>query len=162
MGLVQRVVATCRRYNADELVIEDTTRGKDVKNEIERQMTTMPFQVRLFNPKKHGDKTGRQNSVQPLHAQGLVYMPGNCRLMRDRAGQDYVQVDEFAWAREVMVEVESLGHGAHDDYADCHSMGLLCLREDGYLSLTAEYVQQQVEMRMFRGRRTTVRDQYGV
>ncbi len=162
MGLVQRVVATCRRFNVDRLIIEHKTRGRDVNNEIERQIMDMPFQIELFNPKKHGDKVARLHSVQPLFGQRLVYMPGQCRVMTDRAGNQFVQVDEFAWSRELMTEVEAVPKGAHDDYADCVSMGLIRLREDGFLALTQEYIAQQVAARMYQGRRQTIRTQYGV
>lgn len=42
------------------------------------------------------------------------------------------------------------------------SMGLIRLREDGFLALTQEYVAQQVAMRMHQGKRTLIRDSYGV
>ncbi len=42
------------------------------------------------------------------------------------------------------------------------SMGLLCLREDGYLALTQEYVASQMAARMHRGKRQSVRNAYGV
>lgn len=118
-GVVQRVVATCRRFNVDRLIIEDKTRGLDVKNEIERQIVDQPFQIELFNPKAHGDKVARLHSVQPLFAQGLVYAPANCRLLTDAAGNEYIDVAEFQWVRDVMNEVEQVPRGAHDDLADC-------------------------------------------
>ncbi len=161
-GLVQRVIATGRQFNADRVIIENKTRGQDVKNEIERQLRDLPFRLQMFNPKKHGDKAARLNAVQPQFSQGLVYMPGRARLLRDRAGHQYVRIDEFAWANDIMEEVEAVPRGAHDDLADCISMGLLCLREEGFLALTDEYVSQHVAARMFQGRRTNVRDAYGV
>ncbi len=161
-GLVQRVIETGRRFKADEVIIENKTRGLDVKNEIERQLSDLPFRLRLFNPGRHGDKAARLNSVQPLFSQGLVYMPGNCRVAIDRAGAEYVVVDEFVWAQEIMSQTEAVPRGAHDDMADALVQGLITLREDGFLALTSEYIAQQVAARMFRGKRTVIRDNYGV
>ena len=52
--------------------------------------------------------------------------------------------------------------GRNDDYADDISMGLITLREGGFLALTAEYMRRQVEARMFRRKPQTVAEGYGV
>jgi phage terminase large subunit-like protein len=161
-GLVQRVIAFARRFNADELIIEDASRGLDVKNEIMRQVADMPFQISLFNPKKHGDKVARLHAISSLFSQGLVYAPANCVPVRDRAGNETVEIREFAWVREIFSEVEQVPRGAHDDYADVVSMSLLHLRDNGYLALTREYVAEQTRMRLMSRRSHAVREKYGV
>lgn len=162
MGLVQRIIATARRFNAAEIVIENKSRGLDVKNEIARQIGEETFKLRLFQPGKHGDKVARLHSVQPLFSQSLVYAPAKCDVAQTPQGLPYVRVGEFAWVRSIMDEVSQVPKGAHDDYADAISQGLITLREDGYLALTREYVQQQLRMRLHRPRRDTVKEGYGV
>lgn len=103
-GVAQRVIQTARQFPVDELIIEDATRGKDVKDEIERQMIDQNFTIRLFNPKRHGDKVARLNAVQPLFSQGLVYAPAKCRVVTDERGYEQVVVEEFAWVTDVMAE----------------------------------------------------------
>lgn len=163
-GVVQRIVATARQYNADRVVIENKTRGLDVKNEIERQMMDMPFQVELFEPGRHGDKVARLHAVQPLFAQELIYAPGKYSQKFDQAGTPYLDVDEFEWFQDLVSEVESVPRGAHDDYADALTQALLVLRNDGYLALTQEYIAQRMAERMFRShsKKVSVRDAYGV
>lgn len=161
-GLVQNIVATARQFNADRILIENKTRGLDVKNEIERQMAEMPFQVELFEPGRHGDKVARLHSVQPLFSQGLIYAPGRYTLKEDRAGNQYLEVDDFEWVEDIIKEVEAVPRGTHDDYADALSQGILTLRIDGYLALTKEYIAQQMALRTFRSRKSTIRSSYGV
>jgi phage terminase large subunit-like protein len=162
-GVVQRVIQTARQFRADELIIEDSTRGLDVQNEIIRQLGDLPWRIVLFNPRKHGDKTARLVAVQPLFGQGLIYLPANCQLDHDQTtGTPFVAIHEFAWARMVMAEVESVPRGQHDDYADTVAQALLHLREGGYLALTREYIAEQVAIRRLRRPRMTVRDHYGV
>lgn len=162
LGLVQRVIATARRFGADRILIEHATRGLDVKNEIERQMVDTPFQVQLFNPRRHGDKVARLHAIQPLFSQGLVYAPANCRLRQDEAGTEYVDLKEFAWVRWIMDEVSSVPKGENDDGSDAMAQGLLTLRDEGYLALTREYIANEMRRRLHRGRRTNIREGYGV
>jgi len=162
-GIVQRVIKTAQDYRVDEIIIEDKTRGRDVRDEIARQMQRRPFILSLFNPKKHGDKVGRLNAVQPLFARGLIYAPGNCVYkLNEGTGAPCVEVEELLWVRDIMNEVEQVPKGEHDDYADCISMGLLSLRGAGRLELTQEYLFSQIARRTYQGSRNTVRDGYGV
>lgn len=161
-GLVQRVIATARRFGADRVLVEDKTRGRDVVNEIERQLADTPFQLQLFNPQRHGDKVARLQAIQPLFSQGLVYAPNNHRLRTDAAGCEYVDTHEFEWAGSVMREVSSVPKGENDDFADALAQGVITLRDEGYLALTREYIANEMRRRMHRGRRATVKDGYGV
>lgn len=162
-GVVQRVIDTARRFHVDRIIIENKTRGLDVRNEIQRQLGEEQMSLQLFNPKAHGDKLARLASVQPLFEQKLIYAPANVRLIRDReTGESRVAVNEFAWVRAVVDEVSQVPRGAHDDYSDCVSMGLITLRTEGYLELTKEYLAGQIRARMFRGQKNTIRESYGV
>jgi phage terminase large subunit-like protein len=119
-GLVQRVIDTARRRKASWIVIEDRTRGKDVADELKRQMRGEEFRIYMFDPRKHGDKVARQHSVQPLYSQGLVYAPGKYELVTDVTGRAYTEVrQEFVWVDAVMKEVSAVPRGRHDDLADC-------------------------------------------
>ncbi len=162
LGLVQLVHDTCRRFPVDRIIIEDKTRGTDVRNELQRQFAHENYNIQMFDPKKHGDKVARLYSVQPLFSQNLVYMPGKCVLTQDYRGNEVVEVQEFDWARAIMDEVAQVPNGPHDDYADGLSMGCIQLRNDGLITLTQEYVRQQVAMRMQRTKRNSVRNSYGV
>jgi phage terminase large subunit-like protein len=161
-GLVQRVIATARRFNVDRIVIEDQTRGRDVRNEIIRQFAEAEQRIELFNPKRHGDKVARLWSVQPLFSQKLVYAPAHCVVAHDQFGRPYVDVQEYRWVKSIIDEVSQVPRGRNDDYADDISMGLITLREGGFLALTAEYMRRRVEARMFRRKPITVAEGYGV
>lgn len=168
-GLVQRLIATAQRFEADAIVIENKTRGIDVKNEIERQLAgvSRKFQIELFEPRKHGDKAARLHSVQPLFSQKLVYAPALCQvILNDEEGyllpEPRIEVKEYQWVRDVMKEVEAVPRGLHDDYADCVSMGLITLREGGYLDLIQEFARNRVWRRRPRKPYTKVVDHYGV
>lgn len=161
-GVVQRTIATARRFNADRIVIENKTRGLDVKNEIARQIGNDTFRLQLFEPGRHGDKVARLHSVQPLYNQKLVYAPAKCTMKRTQWGEEYVEVGEFAWVRTVFDQIAQVPKGAHDDLADAASMGLITLREEGYLALTKEYIEQQMRARLHRPRQEKIREAYGV
>ena len=163
LGLVQLVAQFAQQQPvADRLIIENKTRGLDVSNELRRQFSDANFNIQMFEPNRHGDKVARLHAVQPLFSQRLIYMPGNCVLTVDRDGNEIVEVREFLWVRQIMDEVSAVPRGEHDDFADCISSGILTLREEGLLTLTQEYVRQQVALRMHRPKRDRVRDSYGV
>lgn len=162
LGLVQLVADTCRRFPVDRIIIENKTRGLDVKNELERQFASEMFNIQLFEPGRHGDKVARLYSIQPLFSQGLVYCPAKCSLTVGRDGREEVEVAEFEWARQIQEEVSNVPRGTNDDFSDALCQAMISLREDGFLSLTKEYIQQQVAMRMLRPKRDTVRIGYGV
>jgi phage terminase large subunit-like protein len=161
-GLVQRVDATARRFQADRIIIENKTRGLDVKNELERQLQDRPYSIELFEPKRHGDKVARLNAVQPLFNQQLVYAPAWVRVVAQPEGGVKVSVNEYQWVRDVIKEVEAVPRGIHDDYADCVSMGLITLREGGYLDLTHEHIRYRMAIRPPRRGPNKIAQHYGV
>jgi predicted phage terminase large subunit-like protein len=162
LGLVQLVADTARRLPVDRIIIENKTRGKDVRDELMRQFSEDGFMIQMFEPTGHGDKVAKLHSVQPLFSQGLIYAPARCILTTDNQGNERVEVSEFEWVREVISEVASLPKGTHDDYVDCLTIGLITLREEGLLTLNDEFVRQQVALHMHRRKVTSVRDSYGV
>jgi phage terminase large subunit-like protein len=162
-GLVQRVLDTARRRKASMIVIENKTRGKDVADELKRQMRNEEFQIHMFDPGRHGDKVARLHSVQPLYSQGLVYAPGKYEVVTDATGRTYCEVrQEFVWVETVMKEISAVPRSKHDDLSDCCSMGLIFLRENGFLELTKEFIQESVRQRMVQLPRAAVGQAYGV
>jgi phage terminase large subunit-like protein len=161
-GLVQRLVDTARRRKADKIIIENKTRAKDVTDEMYRQFRREAALIELWNPTGHGDKVNRLHSVQPLFGQGLVYAPGHMVLKRDHVGQQYVDVEEFVWVNQVVNEVAQVPRGRYSDLADCVSMGLTWLRENGFLHLSAEFIADTLQQRQWQPKRARVREVYGV
>jgi len=162
-GLVQRILDTARRRRVDIILIENKTRGIDVVNELKRQMWGEEFRIVEFDPKKHGDKMVRAHSVQPLFSQGLVYAPGNYEVVTLPDGRQCCEVrSELVWVKDVMEELARLPRGKHDDLADCVTMTLLWLRENGFLELTKQYMAEQVRQRLTPPRRADIGQSYGV
>jgi len=161
-GLVQRVIETARRRKVDRIIIENKTRGKDVADEIRRQMRGEEFLIEMFEPGRHGDKVARLHSVQPMFSQGLVYKPANLIIAQDRWGREYVDIQDFIWVDTVLTEVNEAPNGRHDDLADCLSMSCIFLRENGFLQLTKEFVEDSLRQRAWRPQREDVRERYGV
>jgi phage terminase large subunit-like protein len=144
-GLVQRIVETARRRQADKIVIENKTRGKDLIDELYHELRDEEFRIEKFEPNLHGDKVNRLHRVQPLFAQGLVYAPANCMVRIDPSDRrQYVDIQEFQWVELVRSEVARVPHSRHDDLADCVSSGLIWLRENHFLPLTQEFIKESL------------------
>lgn len=110
LGLVERTLQTARVYKADAILIEDKTRGRDVRDELIREMTfSSEFMLHLFDPKKHGDKTNRLLSTQPLFTGKLVYAP---IAFDPKTGA----VVEYLWVTAVLQEVSSFPRAQFDDF----------------------------------------------
>jgi hypothetical protein len=161
-GLVQRVQRTAQMFGVDRIIIENKTRGADVRNELQRQFSDMPYHIQMFEPRRHGDKVARLHAVQPLFAQRLVYAPGLATLAYNNQGQEYVRIDEFQWVKDIMNEVQTVPRGQHDDFSDALSQALLVLRDEGFLQLTREYIAQQMALRTFQRQPRRVAQMYGV
>jgi len=162
-GLVQRVLETARRRKVDKIIIENKTRGKDVRDELVRQMRGEEFGIEMFEPGRHGDKVARLYSVQPLFSQGLVYAPGNYEIVTDATGKTYCEVrEELVWVNAVLAECAGVPKGRHDDLADTAAMSLIWLRENGFLELTQAYIKDQVRNRLWRPKTFDPAMEYGV
>ena len=123
----------------------------------------MEIEVELIKPTT--SKLARMNSVQPLFSNKLVYSPANLVRTFDKFGKETVEVREFLWVAEVAAQCNRTPRG-RQDLADCVSMGLSVLRRDGWLSLTSEFVKEQLEQRAWKPKPGVIgRDiakQYGV
>lgn len=119
--LVEKLLETGRKRIVDRMLIENKNNGISVHHEIQRLMDGAEFGVELWEPKGHGDKVARLYSAQPTFDRGDVYAP------------------DKKWANKVIDEVLQVPKGAHDDLADCVSMGILWLRESGLLKTAREY-----------------------
>jgi predicted phage terminase large subunit-like protein len=148
-GLVQRIADLCKRRQAHRCVIENANRGRDTANELRRELRGYDVDVELITPT--ASKLARMNSVQPLFANGLVFSPANLIRTVDKYGREQVEVREFAWVEEVVRQANRTPRGKQD-LADALSMGLSVLRRDGWLSLTNEFIREQVEARAWRPR----------
>lgn len=144
-ALCERLMDTCRRRQADMMLIENKASGPSVQQEMRRLMRDGEFQLRLENIK--GDKSSRLHAVVPMFSGGIVYAP-------DRK-----------WADLVIDEVASVPKGAHDDLADTVSMALGYLRRTGMARLTTEYERDVIDLMTFKGsssRSNSVAERYGV
>lgn len=119
--LVEKLLETGRKRICDRMLIENKANGISVHHEMQRLMVDAEFGVELWEPKGHGDKVARLYSAQPTFDRGDVYAP------------------DKKWANKVIDEVLQVPKGAHDDLADCVSMGILWLRESGLLKTAREY-----------------------
>ena len=118
-AVVQRIIETCKRRQADLLLVEDKANGHAVVDEVRRLIQDGAFSVRLFNGKMQ-DKAARLQAVEPLFFGGIVYAPAR------------------RWARTVIDEVAAVPKGKNDDLADTVSQALLYLRRVGMARLTTE------------------------
>lgn len=116
--LVMKVIDTCRRRNADMLLIEDKASGHSVAQEVRRLVRDGEWVTKLWTPL--GDKMARLLATQPLFTDGLIYAP-------DRE-----------WAEMVIREVAMVPKGKHDDLADTVSSALQYLRKTGLINLRGE------------------------
>lgn len=117
-GLVEKIVHTCKRYRVDRVLIEDKASGKSVAQELVRLFSGEGFGVELVNPV--GDKVARAYAVQPLFADGVVYIPRR------------------EWAERLMDAVCSFPRGRRKDMPDALFMGLRWLRDNNMAILEGE------------------------
>lgn len=122
-GLVEWIAYSCRRFQADRLLIENKASGKDVANEMRRLYGEDQWLVQLVETNR--DKVTRAHAVEPTFAAGLVY------------------ATDDDWAEKFIAECEVFPKGKHDDRVDALTQGLKFLRENGLIAhnfeLAAEY-----------------------
>jgi predicted phage terminase large subunit-like protein len=124
--LVRAVGTLCARLKVDLLLIEDKAAGHSVAQELRRLFTVgRTWGIRLFNPRKYGDKVNRGWAVQPFFAEGMVWAPNT------------------KWAQEVIDECKVVPRGDHDDYYDTVTQAILYLRKTGLIIRDEE--RQEVE-----------------
>ena len=113
-GLVEWLAYTCRRYNADRLIIEGKASGLTAAQEIRRLHGTEGWGVQIVQP--NGDKVSRAHAVQPVFSQLLVYAP------------------DKEWAEMVMSEMESFPKGRYKDLTDSATQAMKFMRESGLIT----------------------------
>lgn len=122
-GLVEWIAYTCRRFQADRLLIENKASGKDVANEMRRLYGEDQWLVQLVETNR--DKVTRAHAVEPSFAAGLVFAP------------------DMDWADKFIEECEVFPKGKHDDRVDALTQGMKYLRENGLIAhnfeMAAEY-----------------------
>lgn len=140
--LAHKVLDTCRKTGIDVLVIENRAGAEWVKQELQRLMSKGEFQIVLDEPR--GDKVARLHSVAPLFEDGVVYAP------------------DMDWADMVIKQVETFPKGKFRDLVDCTSGGLGYLRRNGLIKLAVEHDDDERDALVWRGRRESVAERYGV
>lgn len=123
--LVKKVIETCVRRNVDRLLIEASSAGFSVAQEIARLCKGYKFGVSLQKPK--GDKDARLHSVAHVFAGGFVYAPNR------------------KWAQKVIDQCSAGSKGAHDEYADNTSCAIQHLRKIGEAPTLREYADDARE-----------------
>lgn len=142
--IVQEVVATCRKFKVDCLLIEDKAHGWAAQQEILRMAGGWRFNIAMFDPRRYGDKSARLLSVQPLFSQGLVYAPV--------AADEHGNVNWRKWAEEVINEVTLFPRAKNDDYTDSVSMALRYLRDTGFALRKEEFAEDERKSLMHKPR----------
>lgn len=163
--LVVKVADSCRRMKVDLLLIENKASGISVSQEMQRLYSTERWGVELNDPKSL-DKLSRLHSVVPLFAPELrEKRDQHGRVVRDpvsgtpvfvpvRDGIVYAPslpgMPTFrVWAEEVIRQVESFPHGAHDDLVDTVSQALRTLRDRGLITLAPERLAEIEEAKQY-------------
>jgi hypothetical protein len=109
-GVVEHIVASCRKHKIDKLILENKASGFSVEQEMKRLFFREPYTVALHDPGRM-DKVSRAYSVEHLFTDGLVWRP-----ITD-------------WSDMVVNELAQLPRGAHDDLADATINGIVHLRK---------------------------------
>jgi predicted phage terminase large subunit-like protein len=130
--LVEKVIATTKRFNIDKLLIESKASGQSVAQEIRRLYQSSNFAVQLVDPGAQ-DKRARAYSVQHLFSEGMVYAP-------DRA-----------WADMVITQCAAFPKAKHDDLVDTVTQAVRHLRDIGLLVRSEERDAEEQEAMQFRG-----------
>ena len=123
--LVQRVTDICTvdpipkshpRFPIDKLLIENKATGMSVGQEMYRLYgLSGKFGIELLDPKRHGDKVARVQSIQHLFSSGMITAP-------DRSFADMV-IDQCA----------VFPKGSKDDLVDSTAQALRWLRDTGFM-----------------------------
>jgi hypothetical protein len=161
IGLCERIIHVCRHRIADRVIIENANRGADTLRELRRALTVPGIGLELFEPSAHGSKLNRMYSCQPIIQNGLVSVPANLVKEYDENGGERVDVREFQWATELMSQCERTPRG-RQDMADAFSQALISLRDWGLVSMTPEFVKEELERRVWKPAQFNAAKHYGV
>lgn len=116
--LMEKIIATGRKWKADRLLIEAKQNGISVAQEIVRLCGPEEWGVTPVNVK--GDKVARAYSVQHMLENGLIFAP------------------ERRWSDMLLDEMASFPKGAYDDMVDTATQAWRHFRDSGMLQFTGE------------------------
>lgn len=141
-GLVEWTVYLCRRYRVSTLLIENKTRGHDVRNEIFRLFKNEDFGVVMMEPL--GDKVQRANALVHLWSNQVVYAP----LIFQDGGWG-----KPAWCATAIDQFTIFPRGTNDDIVDSGLHAIKHLRDTGFALRTNESEENYIEEAMHRSAR---------
>lgn len=124
-GLVEWIADTCKRFQADKLLIEAKASGISAAQSLRNSHGREGWGIELIDPK--GDKYARALAVQPSFSQEMIYAP-------DRE-----------WADLVIEEMAVFPKGKYDDLTDTATQAIKHLRDTGLLRSDEERRAQEVE-----------------
>jgi predicted phage terminase large subunit-like protein len=127
-GLTEWVADTCNRFKADKLLIENKASGISAAQSLRNSHSRQGWTVQLVEPK--GDKYARGMAVVPSFSQGMIYAP---------------DVEEFAWAGEVIDNCAIFPFGAHDDLYDSAMQAIKHLRDTGLIRSDEERRAEELD-----------------
>jgi phage terminase large subunit-like protein len=142
--LVERVARTCRTRNADYLLIEHKTRGRDVHDEIRRHYVNATWQTVLVLPER--SKVARLRAVEHLFSGDYRKDPNGVEYWE--GGMIYAPDRDFA--DEVINQVASFPYGQHDDYVDSVTQALGWMRKVGVVLRKVEHEIDEEEAARYR------------
>lgn len=128
--------------HADIVLIEDKGSGITLRQDLSR--AGVP--VRAYNP-KNDDKVTRVHAISHLVANGRVYLPESKKVKNEIAtwGQDFIeQLSAFPTK------------GEHDDYVDTFSQALALLRDQNWLVLQQDVVEDDFEEDYYEKKKSNV------
>ncbi|TXH16116.1 MAG: hypothetical protein E6R03_06030, partial [Hyphomicrobiaceae bacterium] len=136
-GLVEWVEFTCSRRGVEVLLVEDSARGHDVNNELQRIYTSKNWSIQMIPAR--GDKWVRAQAALPVFTDEMVYAPGQWHC--NAHGRAHCDVENCTlsgaewrwrdWVQSVIDEMATFPRGAHDDQVDSVTMALNYLRRRG-------------------------------
>jgi phage terminase large subunit-like protein len=134
-GLVEWTNDICRRFHVSTLLIEDKTRGNDVRAELFRLNQKMPYDVIMMDP-QGSDKIMRANALAHLWSNGLIYAP----LVYANGEWGYPR-----WCETAIDQFTIFPRGTHDDIVDTGLYAIKHFRDNGILFRTEEADDNFVE-----------------
>jgi phage terminase large subunit-like protein len=142
--LVARIAETCRRRNADYLLIEHKTRGRDVHDEIVRLYQSATWQTILV--KAEVSKVSRLKAVEHLFSGDYRKDPNGV----ESWSGGLVYAPDKDWADMVINEVAAFPYGQFDDLCDTVSQALGWVRKNGVILRKVEFDDEETERARYR------------
>lgn len=135
-GLVEWVVDTCKRYQADHLQILTLGQGHGLEQELERQHWDNPWTVGM--EAERGDKIARAYRGQHFFSGRQVYAP------------QFQNGSYPTWCEPLIRELTTFPMGGADDVVDAILGCLRHLREIGLLERREEFENFEDQTKLYR------------